>query len=332
MSETTTARSVSAMGIAFCVFVSGFLLVACATTPAAAPDSARAAPLVDYHQHLVSPAFAPIVKLPERDGAALVGELDAAGIERAVVLSVGYSFADERKGLSDPDRLTRGQNDWTSGEVAKNAPRLIGFCSANPLRSVALEELERCLGLPGMVGMKLHLGNSGISLRDPAHLARVQQVFALVQRRRAPVLVHMRARGGSNYGAEDAHIFLDKVVPMAPDIEIVVAHFGASGPGYPPQNDEVMAVFAAAAERKDPRMGNLYFDVATNVTAETTPADAAVIAQRVRQVGPRRVLYGSDLSPPGGSIRQGWEIFRAKVPLTAAELQQIANNRTRFVR
>src|SRR3954452_6056159 len=203
------------------------LLAACATAP-------RMAPLVDYHQHLVSPPFAPIVKLPERNGAALVRELDAAGIERAIVLSVGYSFADERKGLTDPDRLTREENDWTSAEVVNNARRMIGFCSANPLRSVALEELERCLRLPGMIGIKLHLGNSGISLRDPAHLARVHQVFALAQRLRAPVLVHMRARGGNNYGAEDAHIFLDKVVPSAPDIEIVVAHLGASGPGYPP--------------------------------------------------------------------------------------------------
>src|SRR5215212_5622242 len=86
------------------------LLAACA----AAPVAPRTAPLIDYHQHLVSTAFAPIVKSPERDGAALVKELDAAGIEQAVVLSVGYSFADERKGLSDPDRLTREENDWTS--------------------------------------------------------------------------------------------------------------------------------------------------------------------------------------------------------------------------
>lgn len=308
------------------------LLAACATTPAAVPEPPRAAPLVDYHQHLVSPAFAPIVKLPERDGAALVRELDAAGIGQAVVLSVGYSFADERKALTDPDRLTREENDWTSAEVTRNAPRLIGFCSANPLRLVALEELERCLALPGMTGIKLHLGNAGITLRDPAHLARMQEVFALAQRWRAAVLIHMRARGGSNYGAEDAHLFLDKIVPAAPDIEIIVAHLGASGPGYPPQNDEVLAVFAAAAERQDPRMNNLSFDVATNVTAEITPADATLVAQRIRQIGPARVLYGSDLSPPGGSIRQGWEIFRTKVPLTAAELQQIANNRTRFVR
>ncbi|HEY0143852.1 MAG TPA: amidohydrolase family protein [Thermoanaerobaculia bacterium] len=308
------------------------LLAACATTPVAAPLPPREAPLVDYHQHLVSPSFAPIVKLPERDGAALVRELDAAGVQRAVVLSVGYSFADERKALPDPDRLTREQNDWTSAEVTKNAPRLIGFCSANPLRPVALEELERCLGLPGMVGIKLHFGNAGVTLRDPAHLTRMQQLFALAQRLRAPVLVHMRARGGSNYGAEDAQLFLDKLVAAAPDIEIVVAHLGASGPGYPPQNDEVMAVFAAAAERKDPRTANLYFDVATNVTDKATPADAALIAQRIRQVGPARVLYGSDLTPPGGSIRQGWEIFRTKVPLTPAELQQIANNHPRFAR
>ncbi len=312
--------------------VAVLLLAGCAANGLPLITPPRTAPLVDYHQHLVSPAFAPIVKLPPRDGAALVRELDAAGIERAVVLSVGYSFADERKGLNDPDRLTREENDWTAAEVVRNAPRLIGFCSVNPLRDVALDELERCLQLGGLTGIKLHLGNAGISLRTPAHLARVQQVFALAQRRRAPVLVHLRARGGSNYGAEDAQIFLDKVVPLAPDIEIIVAHLGASGPGYPPQNDELMAVFAVAAERKDPRTKNLYFDVATNVTAETSPAAAALVAQRIRQVGLGRILYGSDLSPPGGSIAQGWEIFRTKVPLTAPELQQIASNRTRFSR
>jgi hypothetical protein len=44
------------------------------------------------------------------------------------------------------------------------------------------------------------------------------------------------------------------------------------------------------------------------------------------------VLYGSDLSPPGGSIRSGWQIFRDKVPLTAEEMRTIAGNVTRFAR
>lgn len=303
-------------------------VVGCATAEGSRP----LAPAVDFHQHLVSPAFAPVAQLPGRDGAALVRELDAARVQRAVVLSVGYSFSDERKALPDPDRLTREENDWTSAQVVKNAPRLIGFCSVNPLREAALSELERCLGLPGMAGVKVHMGNSGLSLRDPAHLARVRELFTLAQRRGAAVLLHMRARGGQNYGAADASLFIEQVLPVAPNLEVVVAHLGGSGPGYPPQNDEVLAVFAAAAERRDPRLRNVYFDVATNVTATATPEEGALVARRIRQLGPRRVLYGSDLNPPGGSIGAGWGIFRTKVPLTEREFRQIAANRPRFAR
>ena len=306
------------------------VLAACVSAPPAA-SIGSITPRVDYHQHLVSPAFAPIAKLPQRDGKALLAELDAAGVGKAVVLSVGYSFADERKKLPDPDRLTREENDWTARQLSGSGGRLIGFCSANPLRTAALAELERCLGLPGMRGIKLHFGNAGISLRDSAHALRLASVFALAERRGAPVLVHMRARGGSNYGAEDARLFLDRLVAVAPSIEIVVAHLGYSGPGYP-EADSVMAAFGEAAERGDARMRNVYFDVATNVTEETTPQNAALVARRIRQVGVRRVLYGSDLSPPGGSIASGWRIFRDRVPLTADELRTIAENVTRFAR
>ena len=299
---------------------------------AASASAPPNAPRVDYHQHLVSPAFVPIVKLPARDAKALLAELDAAGIARAVVLSVGYSFADERKKLEDPDRLTREENDWTSTQVTAAGGRLIGFCGANPQRPAALVELERCLALPGMKGVKLHFGNGGMSLREPAHADRLVQVFTLAERLRAPVLVHMRARGGMNFGAEDARLFMEKLIPAAPSIEIVVAHLGGAGPGYPAQADEVMAVFGAAAERGDRRMRNIYFDVATAVTAETTPEQGALVASRIRQVGTARVLYGSDLVPPGGSIRAGWEIFRDRTPLTAAELRAIAGNVTRFAR
>lgn len=311
------------------VLPSLLLLAACATV---ATPGQPIVPRVDYHQHLVSPAFAPVVKLPERNGQALLRELDAAGIQRAVVLSVGYSFADERKALANPDSLTRAENDWTSSEVARSGGRLIGFCSANPMRDAAVQELERCLALPGMVGIKQHMGNGGVTLRDSSHLRRMQQVFALAQRKRAPVLVHMRARGGANYGAEDARLFLSKVVPQAPDIEIVVAHLGSSGPEYIPQHDEVMGAFGEAVARNDPHMRNVYFDASGIFVEATTPEEGARAATRIRQVGVSRILYGSDLTPAGGSIRRGWEIFRSKVPLTEGELRQIAGNQTRFAR
>lgn len=320
----------------------GALVSACharSAHPAAASEPPRTTvtraslvPRIDYHQHLVSPAFQPIVKLPARDARALLAELDAAGIEKAVVLSVAYSFADERKKLADPDGLTRAENDWTSAQVASSGGRLIGFCSANPLRDAALAELERCLALPRMKGIKQHFGNAGVTLRDPAHVARMTRVFALAERRHVPVLVHMRARGGANYGAEDARVFLDRLVPVAPSVAIVVAHFGGSGPGYPAQADSVMAMFGDAAERGDPRMRNVYFDVATIVTAEASADEVALVARRIRQVGAAHVLYGSDLSPPGGSIRAGWDTFRNRVPLTDAERRAIAENVTAFAR
>lgn len=289
------------------------------------------APFVDYHQHLISPAFASIVKLPPRDGAALVRELDAAGIDRAVVLSVAYSFADDRKALSDPDRFTREENDWTSDQVVKNAPRLIGFCSANPLRDAALEELQRCLKLPGMLGIKQHWGNSGISLRNPAHVERMRQIFALAERLKVPILVHMRARGGINYGAEDARLFLEKLMPIAPDIDVIVAHMGGGG-GYPNDLDPIMAAFGDAVQRHSQATKNLYFDVAGVVTPEASAVDCALIAKRIRQVGASHILYGSDTLPPGGSIRAGWEIFRSKLSLTPIELQTIMSNRLPFIR
>src|SRR4051812_1760483 len=72
---------------------------------------------------------------------------------------------------------------------------------------------------------------------------------------------------------------------------------------------KVMSFFADAAERNDPHdphdphMRNLSFDTPTNFIPEIPPADAALVAQRIRQVGPRRIL-------------------RTKVPLTRSELQQ----------
>lgn len=294
------------------------------------PAADRVAPFADYHQHLVSPAFAPIVELPERDAKALLALLDAAGIERAVVLSVAYSFADERKTLPEPDALSSAENDWTSKQVVAGNGRLVGFCSANPLRDAALAEMERCLQLPGMRGIKLHVGNSGLSFRDPGHLERLGAWFELAQRRRVPVLVHMRPRGGADYGAEDVPVFLDKLVSRAPDVPIIVAHLGASSPGYPDQNDEIMGAFAA--QRRSPHMRNIYIDVSANVWDDATPANPERIAVRMREIGIGRFFYGTDLSSAGGSIASAWQLFRTRLPLTDAEFARIANNRLLFER
>jgi predicted TIM-barrel fold metal-dependent hydrolase len=299
--------------------------------PASASESP--APLVAHHQHLFDPDLAALIKVPTITADDLIADLDRAGIKRGVVLSTAYSFADERKAVPNARAHVEAANAWTAGEVARSKGRLIGFCGVNPLTDYAVAEIERCTRLPGMRGLKLHLGNAGVSLRQPAHVSQMRDIFAAANRLRAPIVVHMRARTGTPYGAEDATIFLNEVLPAAPDIVVQVAHFAGAGPGFPENAQAAMAVLAHAVANKDPRARNLYFDVTTIVTGETAPENAAAIARYVREVGPGRVLFGSD-APLGGNPKplEAWQIFTKHLPLTDDEFRTIAANVAPYAR
>lgn len=91
--------------------------------------------------------------------------------------------------------------------------------------------------------MKLHLGNSGVDLRKPEHLARVQAVFRAANEVRFPVVAHLWT--GPGFGREEAEIFFKQVIPQAPDVVIQIAHMAGGGPGY---TDEALEVFASAIE------------------------------------------------------------------------------------
>jgi predicted TIM-barrel fold metal-dependent hydrolase len=284
------------------------------------------------HQHLISPAFATIVDQPVLDGSGLLKLLDAAGIRRGVVLSVAYSFGDERKQIPQADRAVREENDWTSQQVAASKGRLIGFCSVNPLRETALGEIDRCLRLPGIMGLKLHFGNSGVTLRDPATAQRMEQVFAAANAHRAAIIVHLRSRTGTPYGREDAQLFLDRLLPRAPDVPVQIAHLAGTSQ-FPAYAEAAMDVFARAIERGDPRVRRLIFDQTTAAVATTAPEEGARIAQMIRRVGLNRVLFGTDL-PIGGNPppAEAWAIFQAKVPLTPREFEALARNQPPYAR
>ena len=312
---------------------SALLLGACSSLHGSPQNGNVPPPRVAAHQHLISPAFAKIIGQPELDAAGQLRLLDSGGIQRGVVLSMGYSFGDERKRakVADFDRATSAENDWTSRQVLSSGGRLIGFCSVNPLRDAALAEIRRCLALPGIVGLKLHFGNSGVTLRDSGAARRMEEVFAIANAAHAAIVVHMRSRTGTPYGREDAQLFLDRLLSRAPDVVVQVAHLAGSG-DYPDDADRAMDVFASAIERRDPRTRHLYFDQTTVATPETTPEQGARIARIIRRVGAERVFFGSDM-PVGGNPppAESWAIFRAKVPLTAAEFRTIALNEPPYI-
>src|SRR4029079_2457120 len=109
------------------------------------------APVVDYHQHLFSPAAVALVtgNANARGLAAsnLIALLDSAGIQRALVLSVAYTWGKaSRVAIADEYEHVKAENDWTAQQVAQYPTRLRAFCSVNPLKLYALEALVRSGG------------------------------------------------------------------------------------------------------------------------------------------------------------------------------------------
>jgi predicted TIM-barrel fold metal-dependent hydrolase len=255
----------------------------------------------------------------------LVANLDEAGIRRAAVLSTAYWFGSPimRKAEGDEYTNVRTENDWTAQQVARFPDRLVALCSFNPLKDYALQEIDRCAKLPHVKGLKLHIGNSRVDMLNPEHVEKLRRVFAAANERRLAIVAHLWTQP---YGREHAEAFLNQVLPAAPDITVQIAHFAGGGPGY---TDEALEVFADAIVAKDPRTKNLYFDVATVADGQTDEV-LRKFAMRIRQVGPQRVLFGTDMGPP--PARQSWANFRASVPLTDEELRTIAGNVAPYLR
>ncbi|HVH55946.1 MAG TPA: hypothetical protein VM791_06815, partial [Vicinamibacterales bacterium] len=175
-------------------------------------------PVIDHHQHLFSPAVGKISpSLPPMNAAQLVKLLDAAGIRRAVVLSLGYQYGNPNKPLvADEYAAVKAEDDWTAAQVAPFADRLRGFCGLNPLKPYALEEIARCAQIPQLrSGLKLHFGNSDVDLTNADHVKTLQQVFAAANERRMAIVVHLRSSVTAKrpYGARSALAFLNDVLP-----------------------------------------------------------------------------------------------------------------------
>jgi predicted TIM-barrel fold metal-dependent hydrolase len=305
-----------------------------------APAVAQLAPVADHHQHLFSPA---LVALLDSTGATqpitahdVIALLDSAGIQKALLLSAAYIYGSPKRTVADEYARVRAENDWNAAQAAQYPQRLRAFCGFNPLKEYALEELERCARDPRLKrGIKLHFGNSDVQLENPEHIEKLRQVFRAANRHRMAIVVHLRASISLKrpYGPSEARAFLNKLLPEVPDVPVQVAHLAGSGPGYDdPQADSVMAVLAEAVEKQEPRTKRLLFDVTTVANGDLTPAQAALIVKRIRQVGVKRVLFGSDAAT-GENLRpkESWATFR-KLPLTERELRTIANNVAPYLR
>lgn len=295
-------------------------------------QSEQIAPSADHHQHVFSPAYAAKFLPPGSKPITaqdVIGLLDKAGIRRAVLLSNGYSFG--RPGSEPPDEYgaVKADNDWAAAQAALFPKRLIAFCGFNPLKEYALEELARCAKSANLRhGIKLHFGSSDVQTEIPEHFEKIKRVFQAANSHRMAIVVHMRASISKRrpYGPEQARAFLE-LLSFAPDIPVQIAHLTSSGPNYvDPAAHAVIEVLADAIAKKDPRTRKLWFDFASNVTQANPPETSALLVKVIRQIGVKRVLYGTDAAI-GNTLapRESWEAFR-QLNLTNKEIKTIAGN------
>lgn len=301
----------------------------------------QSAPAADHHQHVFSPVIAKLLATgsggpPQLTASDVVTHLDAAGIRRGLLLSVAYMYGSPTRTVEDEYAKVRAENDWTAAQAGQYPKRLLAFCGFNPLKDYALEELARCAKHPNLKhGIKLHFGNSDVQVDNPEHLEQLRRVFRAANEHRMAMVIHMRASISRQrpYGAAQARVFLEQLMPLVPDIHVQIAHLAGTGPGYDdPPSDTALAVLAEAIERGDRRTRNLWFDVATCVDPNITPDNGVLVAKRIRQIGVKRILYGSDAAV-GGNLRprESWAAFR-RLPLKESEFKRIAQNVAPYLR
>ena len=306
-----------------------------ASAAPAAPRGAvpAAMPVADHHQYVYSPAAAAFMSATSAmhpvSAQDLIPQLDAAGIERAAVLSVAYVYGQPARSLAEEYARVRAENDWAARQAAEYPERLVALCSVDPLRDYALAELARCAASPEFGrGIKLQPASGGALLDDPQQVERLRRVFRSANARGMAIVLQLQETG-----VREARLLLEQLLPHAPDVPVQVAYTGDK-PGARDASAQLaaLAVLADAAARQDPRMRHVWVDVTAFARPGLSAADARRLVRRLRQVGMERVLYGSD-AEIGADVRprEAWAAFRS-LPLTEAEAARVANNVMSYLR
>lgn len=247
--------------------------------------------------------------------------MDEAGIQRGWLMSTAYlaesPLAEPR---ADATQVLREANDFTVGLARQYPDRFAAFVSVNPIRLDALPEIARWKGDRAVTGLKLHLTNSGVDLRDPEQVAKLAAVFRAAAANGWTIMIHMRT-GAADYGARDVRVFLDQVLPAAGEAPVVIAHAAGWG-GIDAVTLDALGAFANAFEH-DPKLGqNLRFDLAQVFSDKATPEARTAMAGLIRGIGPEHFVAGSDW-PFAGDLKTYFSAAYAGPEISQAEWQVI---------
>jgi hypothetical protein len=230
-------------------------------------------------------------------------------------------------------RRVKAENDWTSQQVARFPDRLRGFCSVKPAEGLCARGARALPAIEPAPRPQAPLRQLGCRLDNTEHVDRAPGIprgerqpdghprpHALVSHTKRP------------YGERQARVFVDELLPAAPEVTVQIAHLAGAGGFDDPLVDQALGVFIAALAKKDSRLDRVYFDVSGMAGLGGWKDKAALIATRIREIGVGRILYGSD-GAAGGNLapREAWAAFR-ELPLTEDEIRTFASNLAPYLR
>jgi predicted TIM-barrel fold metal-dependent hydrolase len=255
--------------------------------------------------------------VPASTADELIARLDEANVQKAVVQSLGYWD------LPDDSNMAP-ENDFVAAEVGKYPDRLIGFCGINPLYESALGEIDRCLDLPGMMGVKLNLAGSVVDMTNEDHAAALSAVFDKIQERNAPVLMHTGNPIGIQLDA-DGLTNLIMILINHPGVRVVHAHCAGGS------DDQRIEVWLHGIEATPPVFNpeNFFLDVSACLKfhSDAPQSQRELWVWRLKKWGLERVLFGSDylMVAPVETPLEALETL-SKYPFTQEEIDIILNN------
>lgn len=263
----------------------------------------------------------------------LIAALDAAHIKRAAALSDAYRLGSPFIHIQNEAESVERENEWTAAQVRQYPTRLVGFCSVNPLRSYAGSAIERCSQL-GLHGLKLHLANSRFNFDRPPDVKKLEHAFAQANRLHMAIIIHLRTDEKWN-SERSVRLFVNEVLPMAPDVPVQVAHMLAGWGGYDRNADTGIQTFISSCRSRPLACRHLFFDVSAVLISPDVdrrvlavqrdfPQGPYRLAANIRKLGIHRILFGSDFFD--FTPAQYEQTLRANLKLKPAEVDQLFSN------
>jgi len=208
-------------------------------------------PVIDEHCHLEYYCGG---YQPKGTAADIVAVMDKLGVSISCISHCG-AFVDQRYG-----------NDRVAAALAEYPTRFVGYCTINPLYpDEAVNELDRCFGMNGFKGIKLHPWCH----ERPMSSVHYKKVYEYAARHNRFIMSH-------TYTPDDVET-TGRLADEFPDTIFIMAHLG----GYFPCFEQAVAVLN--------RHPNVYGDISGSESRE------GFVEWLVREAGPKQILFGTDM-------------------------------------